>query len=115
MSLCSSCSPLRNWGQRAISHENSIIEAVSSRKSIEIEGLRHENPIPAASVSGNILMSSLLFGLEPHTRRLPDDIEEQCKLMFENVRRVMQAAGGTPENIIKMVVWVKDNAFKSVL
>jgi 2-iminobutanoate/2-iminopropanoate deaminase len=88
---------------------------MNTRKSIEIEGLRHENPIPAACVIGNIVMTSLIFGMELHTRKFPDDIQGQCRLMFENVHRAVQAAGGTPENIIKMVVWIKDNSLKTAL
>jgi 2-iminobutanoate/2-iminopropanoate deaminase len=88
---------------------------VANRHSFEVEGLHHENPIPAGCIIGNVMMSSLIFGMEPHTRRFPDDIQEQCKLMFENIQRVMAAAGGSPDNIIKLVVWAKDRAFKSVI
>jgi 2-iminobutanoate/2-iminopropanoate deaminase len=88
---------------------------VSKRKSFEVEGLHHKNPIPMGCIIGNTMMTSGIFGMEPHTRKFPEDIEGQCKLMFENVRLVMKAAGGTPENIIKMVVWAKDKAFKDAV
>ena len=80
---------------------------MSKRHSFEVDGLHHENPIPMGCVIGNILMTSGIFGMEPGTRKFPDDIEGQCRLMFENVRRVMAAAGGSTEDIIKMVVWAK--------
>jgi len=35
--------------------------------------------------------------------------------MFANVRRVMEAAGGSVEDIIKLVVWAKDKAFKEAV
>jgi len=88
---------------------------VNKRHSFEVDGLHHENPIPMGCVVGNMMMTSGIFGMEPHTRKFPDDIEGQCKLMFENVRRVMEAAGGTTDNIIKMVVWAKDKAFKNAV
>ena len=62
-----------------------------------------------------IMMTSGIFGMEPETRRFPGDIEGQCKLMFENVRRVMAAAGGSTEDIIKMVVWAKEKTFKNAV
>ena len=88
---------------------------MSKRRSFEVHGLRHENPIPMGCIIGNLMMSSGIFGMEPETRNFPDDIEGQCKLMFENVRRVMAAAGGTPDDIIKMVVWAKDKSFKNAV
>jgi 2-iminobutanoate/2-iminopropanoate deaminase len=88
---------------------------VSRRRSFEVPGLQHENPIPMGCIIGPFMMSSGIFGMEPGTRKTPPDIESQCKLMFANVRRVMEAAGGSVEDIIKMVVWAKDKAFKEAV
>ena len=88
---------------------------MSRRRSFEVHGLQHENPIPMGCIIGPFMMSSGIFGMEPETRRVPADIDGQCKLMFANVRRVMDAAGGTPEDIIKMVIWAKDKAFKEAV
>jgi enamine deaminase RidA (YjgF/YER057c/UK114 family) len=35
--------------------------------------------------------------------------------MFANVRRVMDMAGGTPEDILKMTVWITDRGLRSIL
>jgi len=35
--------------------------------------------------------------------------------MFENVRRVIGAAGGSPEDIVKMTVWITDRALRPIL
>jgi 2-iminobutanoate/2-iminopropanoate deaminase len=35
--------------------------------------------------------------------------------MFANVRRVMAAAGGSPDDIVKVVVWAKDKSFKDAM
>jgi 2-iminobutanoate/2-iminopropanoate deaminase len=88
---------------------------VSKRRSFEVPGLHHENPIPMGCIVGPFMMSSGIFGMEPETRKFPPDIEGQCKLMFANVRRVMEAAGGSTDDIIKMVVWAKDKAFKDAV
>jgi 2-iminobutanoate/2-iminopropanoate deaminase len=88
---------------------------VNKRRSFEVPGLHHENPIPMGCIIGNLMMTSGIFGMEPETRKFPDDIEGQCKLMFDNIRRVMAAAGGSPDDIIKMVVWAKDKSFKNAV
>jgi 2-iminobutanoate/2-iminopropanoate deaminase len=90
-------------------------KSVSKRRSFEVSGLKHENPIPMGCIIGNIMMSSGIFGMEPETRKFPDDIEGQCKLMFENVRKVMAAAGGSTDDIIKIVVWAKEKTFKNAV
>lgn len=85
---------------------------MNKRRSLEIPGLRHENPIPLASQIGPFLVTSGVFGKDPATGVIPPEIEAQCALMFSNLRLILAAAGGTPEDIIKMTVWVKDKALR---
>jgi len=73
---------------------------MSRRRSLEILGLQHENPIPVAAQIGLFLATSGVFGKDPNTGVVPPDIETQCALMFANLRLILAAAGGTPENII---------------
>jgi len=78
------------------------------RMSIDITGFRHRNPIPNASRVGNVVMSGLIAGAEPGTRRFPEDLDQQLTLVFTYVRDIMEAAGGTTDDIVKMNVWLKD-------
>lgn len=80
------------------------------RHSIEIEGFKHSNPIPAASRIGNIMMSGVVLGRHPETGDLPDTLEEQAAFMFQHVKHIVEAAGGTTDNIIKITVWMKDRS-----
>lgn len=86
---------------------------MTKRRSIEVEGLKHVNPIPNACRIGPLLMSGGIYGKDPATGQIAGDIAEQCKLMFENVRRVLEAGGATPEHVIKMSFWVTDKALRS--
>jgi 2-iminobutanoate/2-iminopropanoate deaminase len=81
---------------------------LNKRRSIELEGLPHTHPIPAASRIGPFVMTGSISGKDPHTGQIPPGIEEQCALVFANVRRLIEAASGTPEDILKMTVWMKD-------
>lgn len=85
---------------------------MNKRHSIEIPGLQHENPIPVASQIGQFLATSGVFGKDPTTGTIPPDIETQCALMFSNLRLILDAADGSPEDIIKMTVWVKDKSLR---
>lgn len=81
---------------------------MNTRRSIEIEGFNHGTlPIPAASRVGPLVMTGGVHGMDPATGKLPDDVQEQARLMFDNLRRIMVAAGGGLENIAKMTVFVK--------
>jgi enamine deaminase RidA (YjgF/YER057c/UK114 family) len=75
---------------------------MAKRQSFQIEGSRHGAPIPMASKVGNILMSSAISG----QGETPEEVAES---MFNNIRAVMKAAGGTPDDIVKMIVLMQDN------
>ncbi|MFN0121252.1 MAG: RidA family protein [Blastocatellia bacterium] len=86
---------------------------MSKRRSIEIPGLQHENPIPAAAQIGPFLATSGIFGKDPATGQIPPGIEDQCALMFANLRLILAAAGGAPDDILKMTIWTRDRAYKA--
>lgn len=79
---------------------------MSSRVSIEVSGFAHANPVPAASRIGPILFSGVLTGRDPVTHRLPASLESQCANVFRHVRALMEAAGGSIDDIIKLTFWL---------
>ncbi|MBV8592707.1 MAG: RidA family protein [Caulobacteraceae bacterium] len=86
------------------------------RKSITIEGFSHgQQPIPAASRVGPLLMTGGVHGIDPATGKLADAIDDQVRLMFENLGRILSAAGGGFENVVKMTVYVKDPAARPLV
>ncbi len=82
------------------------------RRSIEIPGFQHEHPIPAASRIGPFVVSGGISGKDPKTGQMADSIEEQCALVFTHMRHIIEAASGTPEDILKVTVWLKDGAHR---
>jgi enamine deaminase RidA (YjgF/YER057c/UK114 family) len=88
---------------------------MAGRQSIEIEGFRHKNPIPAASRIGNMLMTGIITGTDPATGKLADTLEAQIANIFRHVRSIMAAAGGSADDIIKMNVWMKDRSDRDAL
>jgi len=88
---------------------------MSNRRSIEVPGLEHVNPIPNASRIGPFLMSGGIFGKDPSTGKVAEGVEAQCEQMFANVRKVLEAGGAAPEDVIKLSVWLKDMANRPVL
>jgi enamine deaminase RidA (YjgF/YER057c/UK114 family) len=85
------------------------------RRSINIESFGHVNPIPAACRIGSLLISSVISGRDRVTGGMPPTIEAQCAQMFRVVREIVESAGGTPANIIKMTVWLRDPGNRDAL
>jgi len=83
---------------------------MAKRKSINWPGFKHENPIPNASMIGNILMSSIMSGRDPDTGAMPADAEAQIANIFKQIKLCVEAAGGTVDDILKVNFWVKDPA-----
>jgi enamine deaminase RidA (YjgF/YER057c/UK114 family) len=88
---------------------------MSHRVSIEVPGLEHLNPIPNASRLGPFLVSGGIFGKNPATGKFPEGVDEQCEQMFANVRKILAAGGATPEDVIKLSVWLKDITHRPVV
>jgi 2-iminobutanoate/2-iminopropanoate deaminase len=108
--------PHRHAALKSMSGRGAGRDEEMARRSIEVPGLRHGAlPIPAASVVGNLLVSGGINPVDPGTGAIPDDTDEQVAVAFANVRRVLAAAGGTPEDIVKCTVFVRDKAIRPVI
>lgn len=88
---------------------------MGKRKSINIDGFKHVNPIPNASMIGNLVMSGVILGVETATGKLPPDLKQQCVNMFGHVRNIVERAGCTLDDVIKITVWLKDPADRVAL
>lgn len=79
-----------------------------TRRSIEVDGFNHgAQPIPAACRVGPLIMTGGVYGLDPETGKIPDDVAEQARLMFANLVRILDAAGAGLGDVAKMTVYVK--------
>lgn len=88
---------------------------MARRTSIHIAGFKHANPIPAASRIGNLLVSGGIHGMDPATGKTAATLEDQLRFMFQHVRAVMAAAGGSPDDIIKFAVTMTDRTQRPAL
>ena len=87
-----------------------------SRRSIEVPGLDHGGiPIPQASVVGRLLMSGGIGPMDPATGVVPNDVAAQVAVAFDNVTRVMAAAGGTTDDIVKITVLARDRSIRPLV
>jgi 2-iminobutanoate/2-iminopropanoate deaminase len=80
---------------------------MAKRESFEVEGLGHANPIPAVSRIGSIVATGGISGADAATGKIPEDTAGQCANMFVNLRTILGAAGATPEDVIRVTVWIE--------
>ena len=85
---------------------------MARRKSIHIKGMEHGAPIPNGVVIGNMIFSSAISGKDAKTGVLSPDPDEQAEAMFRNLRLFMETAGGAPENIAYMKVYLKEEKLR---
>ena len=88
---------------------------MAERHTIHIGGFSHVNPIPAACRVGPLLMSGLINGTDPATGKLAETLPEQCRHVFAQVRRIVEAAGGSTADIVRIGVWLKDRSQREPL
>ena len=88
---------------------------MTRRRSIVIDGFQHTNPIPHACMVGNLLVSGGIPGFIPGTTRPAATLEEQCAHMFAHVRAILEKAGGTTQDIVKVTLWMNDPASKEAV
>jgi 2-iminobutanoate/2-iminopropanoate deaminase len=81
---------------------------MAKRTVIEMPGLAHGVPIPNGAKIGNLVFSSAISGKNAETGKVPENPDEQAEVLFRNIHKFMELAGGTPENIGHMTVYLKD-------
>ena len=87
-----------------------------ARQVLHIPGKWHGGqPIPPATKTGPIVTSGGVMGMDPDTNEVAEDVAEQAKWAFEHVRRIMAAAGGSPDDIAHMTVFVKSRDARPVI
>ncbi len=68
----------------------------------------HVNPIPPAAMIGNILVTSAVSGQDAKTGQYLPDKTEQIALAFHHLRRVLELAGLTPGDVIRLTLYFAD-------
>lgn len=81
-----------------------------SPRSIHLPGVGHKAPIPSAAVAGNLLFSSGIGGKDPETGEQPPEAAAQVRNAFAAMRALVETAGGTVSDIVRVTVFLRDRA-----
>ena len=86
-----------------------------TRRSVEVGALSHQNPLPAASRIGPLVMSSIIAPFTPGTRDVPADVVAQVENLFHHAGEILTAAGASWADVIKMTFFVGDIAVRDAI
>lgn len=85
-------------------------------RSIEVEGLGHGSaPIPMGARVGNMIFTSGISGKDPETGKLAQGAEAQAFHAFNNLRLLLEKAGGGMENVGQVTVLTVDESLRDVI
>jgi 2-iminobutanoate/2-iminopropanoate deaminase len=85
------------------------------RQSIDIGSFAHQNPLPAASRIGPMIMSSVIAPFDPGTRNMPAEFPAQIENIFHHVEEILDAAGATWDDVLKMTFFVDDISAREMI
>ena len=87
---------------------------MSKRRNIHADDIpAHANPIPAATVVGNLLMTSAIGGIDVATNTFPKDKDEQIGLAFRHLRRILELADFSLDDVVKLTLYFADQKDRS--
>ena len=82
---------------------------MAKRTSIDVPGRAHRGgAFPMGSRIGNVIYSSGIGGGAPGGGERPDDLDKQAENMFTNMKEFMKLAGGSVDDIIFVLLLMKD-------
>lgn len=65
-------------------------------------------PYSQAVISGGFIFTSGQIPVEPGTGKTPDRIEDQIKLVLNNLFSIISAGGSVPANIVSVTIYLTD-------
>jgi enamine deaminase RidA (YjgF/YER057c/UK114 family) len=79
-----------------------------TRRSIDIDSFAHQNPIPAATRIGPLLVSSIIPPFDAGTRKVPETVAAQVENLFLHIANMLAAAGASFDDVAKITFFVND-------
>ena len=75
-------------------------------------------PKPQASYSmytrsGDFLFIAGQFPVETDTGQIPSSFADQLRLVLDHIRNILESAGSSMDEVLKMTVFLKDRAYRT--
>ena len=88
---------------------------MARRRTLEIPGVSHPAPIPMGCRVGDTIHSSALMGMDPATGVIPDEGDEQVRLVFDNARTLLEVGDASPDDVVYVRVLLEDDDLRQAV
>ena len=75
---------------------------------------QHSNPIPNAAIHNGLLITSGILGKTLDTDTYPADHAEQIALAFQYLAYILEDAGATTQDVIKLDLYLNDKSDRAI-
>jgi enamine deaminase RidA (YjgF/YER057c/UK114 family) len=87
----------------------------ASRRTLEIPGVVHQDPMSMGARTGNLVTSSRIFAFNPVTRASAKDAPETASVMFENATTLLRQAGLDWKKAAQATAFIADPAHAAIV
>ena len=86
-----------------------MVRAINSDRAAQ-----HHNPVPNAAILRGLLVTSSILGKRLDSDEYPADRGEQTALVFRYLEAILDEAGATPQDVIKLDLYFADKADRAL-
>jgi len=79
-----------------------------AKRAINLPGKNAQLPFSDAVMVGNTLYLAGRLGTDPKTNQIPEDIEQEVKLLLDSFKDVLAAANMTMDDLVTVTVYCPD-------
>ena len=86
-----------------------MVRAINSDRAAQ-----HHNPVPNAAILRGLLVTSSILGKRLDSEEYPADKGEQTALVFRYLEAILDEAGATSQDVIKLDLYFADKADRAL-
>ena len=86
-----------------------MVRAINSERAAQ-----HHNPVPNAAILRGLLVTSSILGKRLDSDEYPADKGEQTALVFRYLEAILDEAGATSQDVIKLDLYFADKADRAL-
>ena len=86
-----------------------MVRAINSDRAAQ-----HHNPVPNAAILRGLLVTSSILGKRLDSDEYPADKSEQTALVFRYLEAILDEAGATSQDVIKLDLYFADKADRAL-
>lgn len=68
----------------------------------------HTGPVPQAVTAGGWIFVSALFGADPATHAIPEDVTTEAEQIFDNLQAILAAGGASLTDVVRVGIVMRD-------